>query len=75
MDRATAAAGAGPGAASWAARDWLGRPCLDEGAPADLVVFDDDPRVNLGVARHPALIVLRHRDNVISRLRSVGRLE
>ena len=38
-----------------------GRPCLDEGAPADLVVFDDDPRVNLGVARHPALIVLRGR--------------
>lgn len=55
------AAGFALGAASWAARDWLGRPCLDEGAPADLVVFDDDPRVNLGVARHPALIVLRGR--------------
>ena len=47
------AAGFALGAASWAARDWLG--------PADLVVFDDDPRVNLGVARHPALIVLRGR--------------
>ncbi len=49
------------GAASWAARDWLGRPCLEEGAPADLVVFPEDPRINLGIARHPALIVLRGR--------------
>ncbi len=48
-------------AASWAARDWLGRPCLEEGAPADLVVFAEDPRVNLGIARHPSLVVLRGR--------------
>ena len=37
-----------PGAAalaagSWAARTWLGLPGLEEGAPADLVVFPDDP--------------------------------
>ncbi len=49
------------GAASWRARDWLGRPCLDEGAPADLVVFAEDPRQNLGIARHPLLVVLRGR--------------
>ncbi len=49
------------GAASWGARDWLGRPCLEEGAPADLVVFPEDPRVHLGIARHPALIVLNGR--------------
>lgn len=49
------------GAASWRARDWLGRPCLEEGAPADLVVFAEDPRQNLGIARHPLLVVLRGR--------------
>lgn len=49
------------GAASWRARDWLGRPVLDEGSPADLVVFDADPRVDLGVARHPRLVVLKSR--------------
>lgn len=49
------------GAGSWRARDWLGRPCLEEGASADLVVFDEDPRQNLGVARHPRLVVLRGR--------------
>ncbi len=49
------------GAGSWRARDWLGRPCLEEGAPADLVVFDEDPRVNLGIARHPRLVVLKGR--------------
>ena len=30
-------------AASWGARDWLGLPCIEEGAPADLVVYDTDP--------------------------------
>ncbi|MEL4357141.1 MULTISPECIES: amidohydrolase family protein [unclassified Luteococcus] len=49
------------GAASWRARDWLGRPCLAEGARADLVVFTEDPRTNLGIARHPHLVVLRGR--------------
>ncbi len=50
------------GAGSWRAREWLGRPAtLDEGAPADLVVFDADPRADLGVLRRPRLVVLRGR--------------
>ena len=47
------------GAASWAARDWLGKPGLEHGAPADLLVYDTDPRSDLGALRHPARIVLR----------------
>ena len=48
------------GAGSWRAREWLGRPAtLEEGGPADLVVFDADPRVDLGVLRSPALVILR----------------
>nr|WP_239580040.1 amidohydrolase family protein [Microlunatus panaciterrae] len=50
------------GAASWRARRWLGRPdALTDGAPADLVVFDADPRTELGVLRHPRLVILRGR--------------
>lgn len=49
------------GAASWRAREWLGEPALTEGAPADLVAFDADPRVQVGAVRHPRLIVLRGR--------------
>ncbi len=50
------------GAASWCARAWLGRPdLLDEGAPADLVVYGADPLADLGVLAHPARIVLRGR--------------
>ncbi|MHA6793252.1 amidohydrolase family protein [Pseudonocardia bannensis] len=49
------------GAASWAAREWLGRPGLDAGAPADLVVYRADPRVDLATLREPALIMLRGR--------------
>jgi imidazolonepropionase-like amidohydrolase len=48
------------GAASWRAREWLGHePLLGEGAPADLVVYDRDPRTDLGVLRTPARVVLR----------------
>jgi len=47
------------GAASWAARSWLGRPGLEPGAPADLVVYREDPRVDAAVLRSPELIVLR----------------
>ena len=46
-------------AASWDARAWLGRPGLEEGAPADLVVYDRDPRADLDVVRSPAAVVLR----------------
>jgi imidazolonepropionase-like amidohydrolase len=47
------------GAASWAARQWLGRSALQPGARADLVVYRRDPRVDLSVLREPALVVLR----------------
>ncbi|HEX5088579.1 MAG TPA: amidohydrolase family protein [Nocardioides sp.] len=47
-------------AASWKARDWLGLdPLLDEGAPADLVVYDADPTADVTVLARPARVVLR----------------
>jgi imidazolonepropionase-like amidohydrolase len=49
------------GAASWRARDWLGRPTLTPGAPADLLVCATDPRADLSALRDPELIVLRGR--------------
>jgi imidazolonepropionase-like amidohydrolase len=50
------------GAASWRARDWLGRPSrLDDGAPADFVVYGADPLSDLGVLAAPERIVLRGR--------------
>lgn len=47
------------GAGSWAARQWLGEQGIADGAPADLVVLGADPRVHLGAAREPLLIILR----------------
>jgi imidazolonepropionase-like amidohydrolase len=49
------------GAASWAARAWLGRPAREIGAPADLVVYRDDPRVDPAALAHPELVLLRGR--------------
>lgn len=49
------------GAASWRARDWLGRPGLVSGASADLVIYDHDPREDLRVTRHPKAVILRGR--------------
>jgi imidazolonepropionase-like amidohydrolase len=49
------------GAASWSARDWLGRPGLAVGAPADLLVFREDPRRDPAVLREPASVLLRGR--------------
>jgi imidazolonepropionase-like amidohydrolase len=49
------------GAASWRAREWLGAPALADGAWADLVVFDTDPRQELSVVAHPRLVILRGR--------------
>jgi imidazolonepropionase-like amidohydrolase len=50
------------GAGSWRARRWLGRPdTLDDGVPADLVVYTADPRIDLGVLRHPLFVILRGR--------------
>jgi imidazolonepropionase-like amidohydrolase len=48
-------------AGSWGARDWLGLPCLEEGVPADVVVYDADPRADLDVLARPALMLLRGR--------------
>jgi imidazolonepropionase-like amidohydrolase len=45
--------------ASWRAREWLGLPGLVEGAPADLVVYDTDPRTDLAAVVGPARIMLR----------------
>lgn len=49
------------GAASWRAREWLGVDGLTEGASADLVVFDADPRTHLSALREPRLVILRGR--------------
>jgi imidazolonepropionase-like amidohydrolase len=47
------------GAASWAAREWLGWPGLVEGAPADVLVCAVDPRTNVDALREPTRILLR----------------
>jgi len=49
------------GAASWHARPWLGRPGgnLDEGDPADFVVYDANPLDDLAVIANPCRVVLR----------------
>jgi imidazolonepropionase-like amidohydrolase len=50
------------GGASWRAREWLGwNAGLDEGAPADFVVYDRDPREDLTVLEKPSRVVLRGR--------------
>ncbi|MFI7343623.1 amidohydrolase family protein [Streptomyces sp. NPDC050085] len=48
-------------ATAWGARAWLGRPGLEEGAAADLVVYGSDPRADVGVLAAPRRIVLRGR--------------
>jgi imidazolonepropionase-like amidohydrolase len=48
-------------AASWGAREYLGLPGLEAGAPADAVVYARDPRVDLGVLADPVAVVLRGR--------------
>jgi imidazolonepropionase-like amidohydrolase len=48
-------------ATAWDARAWLGRPGLEEGAPADLVVYDADPRADVRVLADPRRVVLRGR--------------
>ncbi|MGW0997875.1 amidohydrolase family protein [Streptomyces sp. NPDC002523] len=45
-------------ATSWGARAWLGRPGLEEGAPADLVVYGADPRADVRVLAAPRRVVL-----------------
>jgi imidazolonepropionase-like amidohydrolase len=48
-------------AACWGARSWLGRPALEEGTAADLVVYPADPRDDVAVLAAPSLVVLRGR--------------
>ena len=44
-------------AASHSAREWLGLPVYQPGAPADLVVYDQDPAADPGAVHHPSVIV------------------
>lgn len=46
-------------AATWSARDWLGYSGLWDGAVADVVCYETDPRKELGSLRYPSRIVLR----------------
>jgi len=63
--RALAAAGMRPhdalAAASWAARAYLGLPGLEPGAPADAVVYAQDPRLDLEQLADPLAVILRGR--------------
>ena len=47
------------GGACWRAREYLARPGLAEGDPADLLVLAEDPRANLDTLRAPQRILLR----------------
>jgi imidazolonepropionase-like amidohydrolase len=49
------------GAGSWAARSYLGLDGLVEGAPADAVIYDADPRRDLNQLAAPRGVVLRGR--------------
>jgi imidazolonepropionase-like amidohydrolase len=51
------------GAATWGARAWLGRSGIEEGAPADLLVYDADPRADVRVLADPRHVVLRGRSS------------
>jgi imidazolonepropionase-like amidohydrolase len=47
------------GAASWTARSYLGMAGLVEEAPADAVIYDTDPRLDLSQLAAPRAVVLR----------------
>lgn len=50
------------GAACWDARRWLGRPVLDDdGASADLLCFQQDPRGGAHILANPDRVILRGR--------------
>jgi imidazolonepropionase-like amidohydrolase len=46
------------GAASTVARSFLGAPPFEDGARADVVTFDDDPRDDPEILRRPAAVVI-----------------
>ncbi|MBT2471927.1 amidohydrolase family protein [Streptomyces sp. ISL-66] len=48
-------------ATAWGAREWLGRPGLTEGAPADLVVYASDPRADVRALAQPLRVVVNGR--------------
>jgi imidazolonepropionase-like amidohydrolase len=48
-------------ATTWGAREWLGQPGLEEGAAADLVVYEQDPRADVRVLAAPLQVVLNGR--------------
>ncbi|MEU6881180.1 amidohydrolase family protein [Streptomyces sp. NPDC046712] len=48
-------------ATTWGAREWLGRPSLEEGAPADLVVYGEDPRADVRVLAAPRRVIVNGR--------------
>lgn len=60
--RLLAAAGLSPfdalAAGSWEARRYLGLPLIEEGAPADLVIYPDDPTDDFEVLDQPSLVML-----------------
>jgi imidazolonepropionase-like amidohydrolase len=45
-------------AGSWEARRYLGLPCIEEGAPADITAYPDDPRGDPEVLLRPLLRML-----------------
>ncbi|MDP9118560.1 MAG: amidohydrolase family protein [Actinomycetota bacterium] len=45
--------------ASWRAREWLGLEGLVDGAEADLLAFDADPRCDLATIHAPLRVILR----------------
>lgn len=48
-------------AGSWQARQWLGLPGVEHGAPADLLILVSDPRDDLAVLDRPEHVVVRGR--------------
>jgi len=45
-------------AGSWLARRYLGLPGIEEGAPADIVAYADDPCNDLSALQRPLLRIL-----------------
>ncbi|RVW04762.1 metal-dependent hydrolase family protein [Rhodococcus spongiicola] len=46
------------GAACWNAQDWLGGGGLEAGSPADLIVYEHDPRTGPTVLEEPSLVMV-----------------
>ena len=55
------------GAASWTARSFLGMTSLNEGSPADIVVYDEDPTLDTRIVSAPALIITKGRIRPVRR--------